>query len=74
MSLMKQGFPEATGCSSPSPDFVAREQMSLKAAILEAIADMYSTSIAEVYGDVVSSPSAERSLEQFCEAMEREGY
>jgi hypothetical protein len=46
----------------------------LKTAILEFIAEMYSSTINEVTKDVNSLPRAEEALDQFCEAMEDAGY
>ena len=46
----------------------------LKAAIIEIIAEMYSTTVNEVTKDIQSLAEAEQALNQFCEAMEEAGY
>ncbi len=46
----------------------------LKTAVIEFIAEMYSTTANEVTKDIRSLEGAEEALNQFCEAMERAGY
>lgn len=46
----------------------------LQAAIIELIAEMYSTTADEVTKDIRSLEGAEEALNQFCEAMEKAGY
>ncbi len=46
----------------------------LQAAIIELIAEMYSTTADEVTKDIRSLEGAEGALNQFCEAMEKAGY
>jgi hypothetical protein len=46
----------------------------LKTAILEFIAEMYSTTVKEIRKDIQSLEGAEDALHQFCEAMEEAGY
>lgn len=48
--------------------------MTFRDLIIEAIADMYSTSVEEVTRDVESVPGADEYLDQFCLAMEGAGY
>ena len=46
----------------------------LRTAIIEPIAEMYSTTADEVTKDIRSLEGAEEALNQFCEAMEKAGY
>ena len=46
----------------------------LKTAIIEFIAEMYSTTVEEVAKDIRSLEGAEEALNQFCKAMEEAGY
>lgn len=46
----------------------------LKIAIIECIAEMYSTTVEEVTKDIQSLPAAEEALNRFCEEMEEAGY
>ena len=46
----------------------------LKTAIIEFIAEMYSTTADEVTEDIRSLEGADEALNQFCEAMEKAGY
>lgn len=46
----------------------------MKTAIIEFIAEMYSTTVSEVRKDIECLQRAEEALDQFCESMEDAGY
>ncbi len=50
------------------------EPSFLRAAIIEEIARLYSTSVSAVEADISAMPAAKDQLEKFCEAMNDAGY
>jgi hypothetical protein len=51
-----------------------QDQDTLRFSLIEAIAEMYSTTFAAVSADIEAMPLAEQAFDEFCKAMEDAGY